>query len=137
MELNILARSKVATPRRVIVRKSRQDAQLVRLQDARCDLDTQHLEPRLPLAIGAVLQTKGPELFRGDGAVLKLLNALFEALNLRLDGFGCVSLFDFGQNFHAHDAWLPTSLPSSETSAIQKQKSPHDQALWHVGFGTL
>jgi hypothetical protein len=69
---------------------------MIRFQYARRDLHAQHLEPRLPLAVRAVLQTEGPELFRGDFAALKLLDAFFKTLNLRLDGFSAVSFLDLG-----------------------------------------
>src|SRR6266849_2362497 len=92
VELNIFARREMSASRRVIIRKPSKYVQMIRLQYARRDLHTQHLEPRLPLAVRAVLQTEGSELFRGDLASLKLLNALLKALNLRFDGFGAVPL---------------------------------------------
>jgi hypothetical protein len=42
-----------------------------------------------------MLQTERPELFRGDFAAVKLLDALLKTLNLRLDGFGAVPFLDF------------------------------------------
>jgi len=137
VELNIFARREMSASRRVIIRNPSKHAQLIRLQYARRDLHAQHLEPRLPLAVRAVLQTEGPELVRGDLAALKLLDALLKTPNLRLDGFGTVPFLDLG--FKTSTLMIPGSpllfprskCPQSET------KSPHDQALWHVGFGTL
>src|SRR5436309_13385368 len=96
VELNILARGEMSASRRVIIRNPSKYAQLLRLQHARRDLHAQHLEPRLSLAVGAVLQTEGPELLRGNLAALKLLDALLKTLNLRLDGFGAVPFLDLG-----------------------------------------
>src|SRR6266403_2218304 len=123
VELNIFARGEMSASRRVIIRNPGKHAQMVRLQHARRDLHAQHLEPRLPLAICAVLQTEGPELLRGDLAALKLLDALFKALNLRLDGFGAVPFLDLRQDFHAHDSWLPTSLPAFKTPYSKNKKT--------------
>src|SRR5882672_771572 len=123
VELNIFARREMSASRRVIIRNPSKHAQLIRLQYARRDLHAQHLEPRLPLAVRAVLQTEGPELFRGDLAALKLLDALFKTLNLRLDGFGAVPFLDLRQNFHAHDSWLPTSLPAFKTPYSKNKKA--------------
>jgi hypothetical protein len=86
----------MSASRRVIIRNPSKYAQMIRLQYARRNLHAQHLEPRLPLAVRAMLQTEGPELFRGDLAALKLLDALFKTLNLRLDGFSAVPFLYFG-----------------------------------------
>jgi len=43
-----------------------------------------------------VFQAEGAELFRRDGAALKLSDALFKANNFRFDGFATVPFFDFG-----------------------------------------
>src|SRR5882762_11634705 len=79
MKLNIFPCRKVAASRGVLVRNIRQHAKLRRLQHARGDLDPQHLEAWLPLAVRAVLQAKGAKLLRGDGAALQLLSLFFKA----------------------------------------------------------
>ncbi len=96
MELNVFARGEVAAACRVFVGDNRQYAKLRRRKHARSDLYAKHLEARLPLAIRAVLQAERAELFRRDGAVLKLPDALFKTNDLRFDGFATVPFFDFG-----------------------------------------
>src|SRR5713226_2323449 len=91
-----LARGEVAAPGRVFVANKRQDAELCGREHPRGNLDAQHLEARLPLAICAVLQAKGAELFRRAGPALQLLNALFKTDDLRFDGFAAVPFLDFG-----------------------------------------
>src|SRR2546421_3793386 len=83
MELDVFAGGEVAAASRVFVRNVREDAKLRGLQHARGDLHAQHLESWLPLAVRAVLQAKGAELFGRDGAVLQLLRALFKADDFR------------------------------------------------------
>ena len=95
MELDVFAGGEVAAASRVFVRNVREDAKLRGLQHARGDLHAQHLESWLPLAVRAVLQAKGAELFGRDGAVLQLLRALFKADDFRFDGFAAVPFFDF------------------------------------------
>ena len=95
MELNIFARSKVPAPGRVVVRNIRQDAKLRGLQHTRGDLHPQHLESRLPLAVRAVLQAKGAELLRRDGAALQLLHAFFKARDFRFDRFAAMPFLHF------------------------------------------
>src|SRR5437762_13484432 len=68
MELDVFAGGEVAAASRVFVRNVREDAKLRGLQNARGDLHAQHLESWLPLAVRAVLQAKGAELFGRDGA---------------------------------------------------------------------
>src|SRR5260370_35171505 len=95
MELNVFARGEVAAAGRVFVANKRQDAKLCGREHPRGNLDAQHLEARLPLAICAVLQAKGAELFRRDGPALQLLKALFKTDDLVFDGFAAVPFFDF------------------------------------------
>src|SRR6266446_8359579 len=96
MKLNVFSRSEVAPSRRVLVRNLRQHAKLRGLEHARSDLDAQHLEARLPLAVRAVLQAKRAKLFRSEGAALQLLSLFFKTHDLRFDGFPCVPFFNFG-----------------------------------------
>ena len=96
MELNVFARGEVAAAGRVFVGNNRQCAKLRGRQHARGNLDAQHLEARLPLAIGAVLQPERTELFWRDGAALQLPDALFKTDDLRLNDFSAVPFFDFG-----------------------------------------
>ena len=96
MELNVFARGQVATPGRVFVGNNRQDAKLRGHEHSRRNLDTQHLEARLSLAIGTVLQAKGAKLFRCDGAALKLSDALFKTDDLSFDGVATVPFVEFG-----------------------------------------
>ncbi len=96
MELNVFTRGQVAAAGRVFVANKRQDAELRGREHPCRDLDAQHLEARLPLAIGAVLQAEWPELLRRDGAALQVPDAFFKPDDLRFDGFAAVPLFDFG-----------------------------------------
>jgi len=59
MELNVFAGGEVAAAGRIFVGNNRQCAKLRGREHARSDLDAQHLEARLPLAIGAVFQAEG------------------------------------------------------------------------------
>jgi hypothetical protein len=96
MELNVFARGEVASAGRVFIANERQDAELRGRKHPGSDLDAQHLESRLPLPIGAVLQAERPELLRRDGAVLEVSDALLKADNLCFDGFAAVPFLDFG-----------------------------------------
>src|SRR6266478_3446554 len=75
MKLNVFPRGQVTSPGRVIVRNSRQHAKLRRLQHTRCDLHSQHLEARLPLAISAVFQAERAKLLRGEDRKSTRLNS--------------------------------------------------------------
>src|SRR6266478_1552793 len=134
MKLNVFPRGQVTSPGRVIVCNSRQHAKLRRLQHTRCDLHSQHLEARLSLAIGAMLQAERPKLLGGDGPALKLLSALFKTDDFRFNSFASMPFFNFRYCRHGHKSSLP-GLASEMSSP--KRKSPHNQSLWHVGFRTL
>ena len=75
-----------------------------RLQHAGGNLYAQHLEAGLPLAVGAVLQAKRPELLLGDFAAAELVNALFKPCDLRLNRFAAVPFLDFGGCSDGHKA---------------------------------
>ena len=72
------------------------------------NLDTHHLEARLPLPIDSSLQAKGPELVVGDSASTKLQASLLEDADLLFDCFPRVPGLDFcGQ----HDMLQKTKNP--------------------------
>src|SRR5260370_17020006 len=95
MKLNVLARCEMAAPRRVFIRNLRQHAKLHWLEHTRCDLDAQHLESRLPLAVGAMLQAKRAELLISDFAALELPGALFKTHDLPFNLFPPRPPFNF------------------------------------------
>src|SRR5207249_694108 len=96
VKLHVLARGDVATAGRVRIPNLGEGTELRRCQNPRRNFDAEHLHARLPLAIGAMLQAEGAELVFGNGAAAKLLDALLEYADLRLDCLGTVSGFHIG-----------------------------------------
>ncbi len=62
--------------------KFRNPAKLIRRQSAERDLDTDHLNTGLPLAVNAILETEGPEQIGGDVAGNHATRLGFEGLDL-------------------------------------------------------
>src|SRR5262249_29104232 len=72
-----------------------QRSQLACVQQSRRNFYAQHLEPRLALSVGPVLQAKRTELLIRDFAAQQLSRPLFEHTYFALDRLGCMALFDF------------------------------------------
>jgi hypothetical protein len=82
--------------RRVFLGQICEQAQLRRLKHSGGNFYSEHLKARLPLSVGAMLQTKWAELFRGDRSALQLLNALCKPAYFRFNGFATMPFFDVG-----------------------------------------
>src|SRR5438876_8363177 len=66
MQLDILARGHMPDTGGILLGQFCNPAQLIRRQSAEGDLDTDHLDTGLPLAVNAVLETEGPEQIGRD-----------------------------------------------------------------------
>jgi hypothetical protein len=134
VKLNIFARRQMPAAGRVLVGNLGKHSKLRRLQHTSRDLYAEHLEASLALAVRAVLQAKRAELFLGDFTAAELLRAFLKAGYFRFDCFAAVSFLDFGGDSDSHNPWPPNLL--LRKTPRQKQKSPLNQVLWLVGFGT-
>ena len=83
MELHVLARGQVAAAGRVVIRNFGEGEQLLGREKSRDDLDAQHLDAGLALAVGAVRQAEAaPFVFR-KASGLKLADGFLEGHDLR------------------------------------------------------
>src|SRR4249919_224121 len=66
MQLDILARGHMPDTGGILLGQFCNPAKLIRRQSAEGDLDTDHLDTGLPLAVNAVLEAEGPEQIDRD-----------------------------------------------------------------------
>jgi hypothetical protein len=86
MQLDILARGHMPDTGGILLGQFCNPAQLIPRQSAERDLDTDHLDTGLPLAVNAVLETEGPEQIDRDFARNHAHRLSLEGLNLLDNG---------------------------------------------------
>src|SRR5215467_6848406 len=107
MKLNVFARGEMAATGGIFIGNLSEDSELRWLHDPGGKFHAQHLEARLALAIGAVLQAERAELLVRDFATKKLLRALFEKRDLRFNGFAAMPFFYLSCGSDCHFSWPP------------------------------
>src|SRR6185295_19427025 len=86
MQLNILARGHMPDTGGIMLGQFRNPAKLIRRQSSEGDLDTDHLDTGLPLAVDPILQTERPEQIARDVTGNHAPGLGFERLDLFQNG---------------------------------------------------
>ena len=112
MDLDVLACGQVVLARAVLVAHIEDGAKLAKRQEAHGDLDADHLDPGLSLAIHPSSETQAAEPLFVDGAFFETKDASIQIQDVLLDN-GVVNLVDEAE----HDGcvkWVKKKPPSWE-----------------------